>query len=40
MTAELGRLEPVPVRDVWPHEANDFTPWLARQRISRCSPRR
>jgi len=30
MTIELGRLEPVSVRDVWPHEANDFTPWLAQ----------
>ena len=29
MTIDLGRLEPVSVRDVWPHEANDFTPWLA-----------
>jgi hypothetical protein len=29
VTFELGNLEPVPVRDVWPHEANDFTPWLA-----------
>jgi hypothetical protein len=29
MILELGRLEPVSVRDVWPHEANDFTPWLA-----------
>ena len=29
MTAELGRLEPVPLREVWQHEANDFTPWLA-----------
>lgn len=29
MTAELGRLESVPLRDLWPHEANDFTPWLA-----------
>jgi hypothetical protein len=29
MTIELGRLEPVSLRDVWPHEANDFTPWLA-----------
>lgn len=26
---ELGKLEPVPVRDVWPDEARDFTPWLA-----------
>jgi len=24
----LGRLEIVPARDVWPHEALDFTPWL------------
>jgi hypothetical protein len=30
VTAELGRLEPVPLREVWPHEANDFTPWLAQ----------
>ena len=26
---ELGRLEPVNVRDIWEHEAQDFTPWLA-----------
>ena len=24
----LGRLVPVPPRDVWPHEAHNFTPWL------------
>lgn len=24
----LGRLSVVPPRDVWPHEAHDFTPWL------------
>lgn len=29
MTA-LGRLVTVPVREVWVHEANDFTPWLAK----------
>ena len=26
---ELGRLEPVNVREIWEHEAHDFTPWLA-----------
>src|SRR3954447_4169474 len=24
----LGRLVPVPPRDVWAHEAHNFTPWL------------
>lgn len=28
MTIELGRLQPVPPREVWRHEALDFTPWL------------
>ncbi len=28
MTIELGRLVPVKAREVWPHEALDFTPWL------------
>ena len=28
-TGDLGTLEQVPVRDIWPHEENDFTPWLA-----------
>ena len=26
---EIARLEPVDLRDVWPYEASDFTPWLA-----------
>ena len=30
MTAQnLGTLEEVNLREIWPHEANDFTPWLA-----------
>lgn len=28
MVAELGWLEQVDPREVWPHEARDFTPWL------------
>ena len=28
-TRDLGTLEQVPVRDIWPHEENNFTPWLA-----------
>lgn len=27
----LGKIESVPVREVWPHEALDFTKWLARE---------
>ena len=30
-TEKLGRLEPVSLRKVWDSEANDFTPWLARE---------
>ena len=26
---QLGRIEEVDLREIWPHEANDFTPWLA-----------
>jgi len=25
---QLGKLERVPVRDIWPNETSDFTPWL------------
>ena len=28
-TRDLGILEQVPVREIWPHEENNFTPWLA-----------
>ena len=28
-TPELGKVERVDVRTIWPHEAHDFTPWLA-----------
>jgi hypothetical protein len=27
---DLGRLEPVDPRSIWPHEALNFTPWLAQ----------
>jgi hypothetical protein len=27
---DLGRLEPVDPRSIWPHEAMNFTPWLAQ----------
>ena len=29
LTKTIGELEPVRVRDVWPDEARDLTPWLA-----------
>ena len=29
-TANLNRIESVPLKDVWGHEAADFTPWLAQ----------
>lgn len=28
MSSDLGRIVPVDVRQVWPHEARDFTTWL------------
>jgi hypothetical protein len=28
MTKDLGRLTQVPVRDIWTHEAHDFTKWM------------
>ncbi|SMF72093.1 DUF4268 domain-containing protein [Allosphingosinicella indica] len=28
---ELGRLQKVDLRDAWPHEAHNFTPWLAQE---------
>lgn len=27
--SKLGKLEQVPLREIWPHEAHDFTNWLA-----------
>ena len=27
----LSKLERVPLREAWKHEANDFTPWLAQE---------
>ena len=29
-THNLGRIEEVDLRQIWQHEANDFTPWLAK----------
>ena len=31
MATELGELKSVDVRSLWPNEAQDFTPWLARE---------
>ena len=30
-TPELGTIEQVDMRLIWPHEAHDFTPWLANR---------
>ena len=31
MSKPLSKLERVPLREAWKHEANDFTPWLAEE---------
>ncbi len=31
MAKKLSRLEPVELREVWPDEAQNFTPWLAEE---------
>src|SRR5699024_2115308 len=31
MTGQLGKLQRVPLRNAWKHEASDFTPWLAQE---------
>ena len=30
MMDNLARMHPVPVRDIWPSEDRNFTPWLAK----------
>ena len=30
MTIAVSPLQPHPLRQVWPHEAHDFTPWMAK----------
>jgi hypothetical protein len=30
----VGKLRKVKLRDVWEHEPNDFTPWLANSSLS------
>ena len=29
--SKLGRLQPIELHDIWPNEAVDFTPWLAKE---------
>ena len=28
---QLGKIEKVELRDIWPHEALDFTKWLSEE---------
>ena len=38
MTIDLGQIKKVSIRDVWKHEENEFTPWLAlEENISKLS---
>ena len=30
MKTPLGKLERIPLRKAWAHEAGEFTPWLAQ----------
>lgn len=36
MKYNLDTLKKVELRDVWPHEALDFTKWLPRSQTSPC----
>ena len=31
MQEEISRLKFIELRDIWPNEAADFTPWLAEE---------